>query len=66
MESISAREVFNGNPDIRKQLCTGKLWNDGYFVRSADNKVAADIIRKYIKYQTHEAATRQLPMFENS
>ena len=66
MKSISAREVFKEFPEIRKQLWAGELWNDGYFVRSVGDKVTADIIRKYIKYQTHEAASRQLPMFENS
>ena len=66
MKSISAREVFKEYPEIRKQLWAGELWNDGYFVRSVGDKVTADIIRKYIKYQTHEAASRQLRMFENS
>ena len=66
MKSISAREVFKKFPEIREQLWAGELWNDGYFVRSVGDKVTADIIRKYIKYQTHEAASRQLGMFENS
>ena len=66
MKSISAREVFKEYPEIRKQLWAGELWNDGYFVRSVGDKVTADIIRKYIKYQTHEADSRQLGMFENS
>ena len=66
MKSISAREVFKEFPEIRKQLWAGELWNDGYFVRSVGDKVTADIIRKYIKYQTHEADSRQLGMFENS
>ena len=54
MKSISAREVFSKFPDLRKQLWAGELWNDGYFVRSVGDKVTADIIRKYIEYQTHE------------
>ena len=66
MKSISAREVFREFPELRKQLWAGELWNDGYFVRSVGDKVTAEIIRKYIKYQTHEADSRQLGMFENS
>jgi hypothetical protein len=42
------------------------LWNDGYFVRSVGDKVTADIIRKYIEYQTHEIQASQLKMFEKS
>ena len=54
MKSISAREIFKKYPELRKQLWAGELWNDGYFVRSVGDKVTADIIRKYIEYQTHE------------
>ena len=64
MKSISAREVFKKFPKLRKQLWAGELWNDGYFVRSVGDKVIADIIRKYIEYQTHEGNTSQLKMFE--
>ena len=66
MKSISAREVFSKYPDLRKQLWAGELWNDGYFVRSVGDKVTADVIRKYIEYQTHEDDSIQLNMFDNS
>ena len=65
MKSISAREVFREFPELRKQLWVGELWNDGYFVRSVGDKVTADIIRKYIEYQTHEDDSIQLNMFGN-
>ena len=66
MKSISGREVFKKFPKIRKQLWVGELWNDGYFVRSVGDKVTADIIRKYIKYQSHEDSPSQLTMFDKS
>ena len=66
MKSISAREAFSKFPELRKQLWAGELWNDGYFVRSVGDKVTADIIRKYIEYQTHEDDSIQLNMFDNS
>ena len=65
MKSVSAREVFKRFPKFREQLWAGELWNDGYFVRSVGDKVTADIIRKYIEYQTHEDNSSQLSMFEN-
>ena len=65
MKSISGQEVFKKFPKIKKQLWAGELWNDGYFVRSVGDKVTADIIRKYIKYQSHEDHTSQLTMFDN-
>jgi putative transposase len=64
MKSISAREVFKQYPELRKQLWAGELWSDGYFVRSVGDKVTADIIRKYIEYQSHENNSSQLKMFE--
>ena len=63
MKSISAREVFKKYTKLRKQFWSGELWNDGYFVRSVGDKVTADIIRKYIEYQTHEDDSSQLKMF---
>ena len=66
MKSISAREVFQKFPKLRKQLWAGELWNDGYFVRSVGDRVIADIIRQYIEYQTHEENSSQLKMFEKS
>ena len=63
LKSISARQVFKRFPKLRKQLWAGELWNDGYFVRSVGDKVTADVIRKYIAYQTHQDAS-QLKMFE--
>ena len=64
MKSISAREVFKQYPKLRQQLWAHELWNDGYFVRSVGDQVTADIIRKYIEYQTHQDDASQLKMFE--
>ena len=64
LKSVSAREVFKKFPELRKQMWVGEFWSHGYFVRSAGDKVTADIIRKYIEYQTHEDNSIQLSMFE--
>ena len=66
MKSISGREVFKKYPKLRKQLWAGEMWNDGYFVRSVGECVIADVIRKYIEYQTHEATSAQIKMFEKA
>ena len=64
MKSISAREVFKEFPKMRKTMWSGRIWGDGYFVRSVGDKVTSDIIRKYIKYQRQEETSSQLNMFE--
>ena len=65
LKSISAREIFKKFPKVKKQMWSGMIWNDGYFVRSVGDEVTADIIRKYIKYQKHEDESLQLRMFEH-
>jgi putative transposase len=54
LKSISARELFKKFPKVKKMMWSGKIWNEGYFVRSIGDKVTADVIRKYIQYQKQE------------
>jgi putative transposase len=54
MKSISAKLVFKEFPEVREQLWGGEFWSDGYFVRSVGDKVTADVIRRYIRYQHRE------------
>ena len=66
LKIISAREMFKKYPEMRKQMWSGKIWSDGYFVRSVGDAVTADIIRRYIEYQRREANSQQLRMFERA
>lgn len=66
LKSISAREVFKRFREMRREMWSGKIWSDGYFVRSVGDKVTADVIRKYIQYQEQESDPEQLRMFENT
>ena len=52
LKSISAREVFQRFAWMRRQFWSGELWADGYFVRSVGDQVTADVIRRYVKYQS--------------
>ena len=64
LKSISARELFKKFPKVKKMMWSGKIWNEGYFVRSIGDKVTADVIRKYIEYQKQEEKPTQVRMFE--
>ena len=64
LKSISARELYKKFPEMRKAMWSGKIWNEGYFVRSVGDKVTADLIRKYIRYQKQEDSVVQLKMLE--
>ena len=64
MKSISAREVFKKYPRLRKQLWAGEFWSDGYFVRSVGDKVTADLVKAYIRYQEEDCKPQQLRLWE--
>ena len=64
MKSVSGREVFKQFPRLREQLWAGELWSDGYFVRSVGDQVTAEVIRRYIDYQTQEQTSPRLRLFE--
>ena len=64
IKSISAREVYKKFPKMRKQMWSGKIWNEGYYVRSVGDKVTSEVIKKYIKYQKHEDQDGQIKMFD--
>src|SRR4030042_1395650 len=59
LKSISAREVFEKFPRLRRQLWAGELWSDDYFVRSVRDKVTAEVIQRYIEYQAKERVSPQ-------
>lgn len=64
MKSISSRKVFKQYPELRKQLWGGEFWSDGFFVRSVGDKVTAEFIKKYIRYQKTEASARKLRLWD--
>ena len=64
MKSLSAREIFQQFPQLRQQLWAGEFWNDGYFVRSVGDQVTAEIIKKYIRYQSDDDKPKQLGLWD--
>ena len=64
LKSISARELFKKYPKMKKMMWSGRIWNEGYFVRSIGDKVTAEVIKKYIRYQKQEDRPMQKKMFE--
>ena len=64
MKAVSAKEIREEFPEIRKHLWGGEFWEDGYFVRTVGDKVTAEVIKKYIRF--HEAKKKgaeQLGLF---
>jgi putative transposase len=65
LKSISARELFRWFPQLRQELWGGRLWSDGYFVRTVGDAVTSDIIRRYITYHEHKQDVIQLSLWDD-
>ena len=50
LRSISAKEIFQRYPEVKRELWGGEFWEDGYFVRTVGDKATSDTIKKYIQY----------------
>ncbi|WP_061509261.1 IS200/IS605 family transposase [Endozoicomonas montiporae] len=51
VKSITAREIFKRNPEVRKELWGGALWSSGYFMTTVGQNAGEDVIAKYVKNQ---------------
>ena len=51
IKSITASQVFERFPGIKRKLWGGALWERGYFVMSSGTGTTDEMIRKYIKEQ---------------
>jgi putative transposase len=62
LKSISASEIFDEFPKIKKDLWKGEFWEDGYFARTVGDRVTAEEIKRYIRHH-RDKKTRQLELF---
>ena len=64
LKSITASQVLEEFPQLKKQLWARELWEDGYFARTVGDKVTAEVIRRYIRqHQGENSRQRQLKLF---
>jgi REP element-mobilizing transposase RayT len=51
LKSITAREVFARNPEVKKTLWGGNCWTEGYYVGSVGEHGTEKVITEYVKNQ---------------
>ena len=51
IKSISAREVFQRCPHVKKKLWGGEFWSDGYFASTVGKHGDEGMIASYVKKQ---------------
>jgi len=49
VKSITAREVFKKNPEVKEKLWGGEFWSDGYFVNTVSEFGDETSISKYVR-----------------
>ena len=60
IKSLTAREVFDRVPFVKKQLWGGEFWTDGYYVGTVGQHATEEVIRQYVKNQGQENEYKQL------
>ena len=60
IKSITAREIFERNPEVKKQLWGGEFWSKGYFASTVGRWRNEEAIAKYIKEQGTQEEYEQL------
>ena len=60
IKSLTAKEVFERETSVKKQLWGGEFWTDGYYVGTVGQHATEDVIRQYVKNQGQENEYKQL------
>ena len=56
LKSLSARALLSEFPHLKRQAWgSGKLWEEGYFVRTVGEALTGDTVRRYIQRHRDEA-----------
>jgi REP element-mobilizing transposase RayT len=51
VKSITAKEIFRLNPEVKHQLWGGQFWSDGYYVNTVSVYANEEVIKKYVQQQ---------------
>ena len=51
IKSITAREIFKRNPEVKQKLWGGEFWTDGYFANTVSRFGDEATISEYVKKQ---------------
>jgi REP element-mobilizing transposase RayT len=70
IKSLTARQIFQRVPSVKKQLWGGEFWTDGYFVATVGQHGTEEVISRYVKEQGQDPEkyqrwhTQQLRLFD--
>lgn len=52
IKSITAREIFKNNPEVKRMLWGGKFWTKGYYINTVGLYAGKETIKDYVRNQT--------------
>ena len=59
-KSITAREIFNRLPKVKKELWGGEFWSKGYYISTVGKKGDENTLKNYIQKQTSDPGYRKI------
>jgi len=54
IKSLTARQILQRVPSVKKQLWGKEFWTDGYFVSTVGQHGTEEVIKRYVKEQGQE------------
>ena len=60
IKSITAREIFQRMPSVKKELWGGEFWTDGYFMNTVGKTGSETVFQAYVKEQGKAKEYKQL------
>ena len=55
LKSLTAIQLFREFPELRLRMAGGKLWEEGYFVRTVGSGIDESVVRRYIDRHEEES-----------
>ena len=64
VKSITARQIFEECPEVKKDCEGGQFWTDGYFVATVGKNTNENVIKEYVKNQGQDCEDyKQIQLF---
>ncbi len=60
IKSITAREIFQRVPAVKKKLWGGEFWADGYYINTVSRHGNEDVVRQYAEGQGKKEEYKKL------
>lgn len=60
VKSITAKEIFKRNPEVKQKLWGGEFWSDGFYVSPVGQHGSEKTIQEYVRNQGIEKEYTQL------